>query len=99
MIVVLMGVSGSGKTTVGRVLAGNLGWNFVDADDFHPAANVEKMSRGEPLTDEDRRPWPEALRHRIDQSCERDEDLVLACSALKHAYRDYLREDGPGCVR
>jgi len=99
MIVVLMGVSGSGKTTVGRILAEKLGWVFLDADDFHPAANIAKMSRGEPLTDEDRRPWLEALRDRIDEACARNEDVVLACSALKHAYRDYLREDEPGCVR
>jgi gluconokinase len=99
MIVVLMGVSGSGKTTIGRILAGKLGWAFVDADDFHPAANVQKMHRGEPLTDEDRRPWLAALRQHIDDACERNENLVLACSALKHAYQDYLREDEPGCVR
>lgn len=99
MIIVLMGVSGSGKTTVGQILAGKLGWTFIDADDYHPAANVEKMRRGEPLTDEDRRPWLAALRERIDRACERGEDLVVACSALKHAYRDYLREDEPGCVR
>jgi gluconokinase len=99
MIVVLMGVSGSGKSTVGKVLAGKLGWAFVDADDFHPAANVEKMRRGEPLTDEDRQPWLWALRQRIDAACESGEDLVLACSALKHSYRDYLRADVPACVR
>ena len=99
MIVVLMGVSGSGKTTVGKVLAAKLGWAFVDADDFHPAANVAKMRRGEPLTDEDRRPWLAALRQRIDRACEGGEDLVLACSALKHSYRDYLRADAPACVR
>src|SRR4051794_26344857 len=99
MIVVLMGVSGSGKTTVGKVLAEKRGWRFVDADDFHPAANVEKMSRGEPLTDEDRRPWLAALRRRIDEAAERGEDVVLACSALKHDYREYLRSDHPGGVR
>jgi gluconokinase len=91
MIVVLMGVSGSGKTTVGQVLAEGLGWTFVDADDFHPAANVDKMRRGVPLTDEDRRPWLKALAARIDQARDRREDLVLACSALKHSYQDYLR--------
>src|SRR5690242_16152180 len=91
MIVVLMGVSGSGKTTVGRILAAELGWTFVDADDFHPAANIDKMRRGIPLADEDRRPWLRALAARIDRARSRGEDLVLACSALKHAYQDYLR--------
>jgi gluconokinase len=99
VIVVLMGVSGSGKTTVGRELAASLGWTFLDADDFHPAANVAKMSRGEPLTDEDRRPWLDSLRERIDLAHGRGEDAVLACSALKHAYRDYLRADEPAQVR
>src|SRR4051794_24489359 len=99
MILVLMGVSGSGKTTVGKVLARELGWDFVDADDYHPAANVEKMRRGVPLNDDDRRPWLLALRRRVDEACDRGENVVLACSALKHAYQDYLREDVPGCVR
>jgi gluconokinase len=98
MIVVLMGVSGSGKTTVGRLLADQLGWAFVEADDYHPAANVEKMRRGEPLTDADRRPWLDALRRRIDDACRRGENVVLACSALKHAYQDYLERDDPACV-
>ena len=99
MIVVLMGVSGSGKTTVGKVLARQLGWAFVDADDYHPAANIEKMRRGLPLNDDDRKPWLAALRQRVDAACARGENVVLACSALKHAYQDYLREDVPLCVR
>jgi gluconokinase len=99
VIVVLMGVSGSGKTTVGRLLADKLGWKFLDADAFHPAANVEKMRRGEPLTDEDRRPWLELLRIRIDVACEEGENVVLACSALKHAYQEYLRAHEPDFVR
>src|SRR5262245_56051927 len=98
MIVVLMGVSGSGKTTVGKILAQQLGWRFVDADDYHPQANVEKMHRGIPLTDEDRRPWLDALRQLVDDACERGENLVLACSALKHAYQEYLERDEPTCV-
>jgi gluconokinase len=98
MIVVLMGVSGSGKTTVGQILAAQLGWTFLDADDFHPAANVEKMRRGVPLNDEDRRPWLDRLRLRIDAACESGENVVLACSALKHAYQDYLERDEPACV-
>ncbi|MBP3958687.1 gluconokinase [Gemmata sp. G18] len=99
MIVVLMGVSGSGKSTVGKILAEQLGWTFVEADDHHPAANVEKMRRGEPLTDEDRRPWLNVLRNRIDEACARGENVVLACSALKHAYQDYLERNEPECVQ
>jgi gluconokinase len=93
MILVLMGVSGSGKTTVGKVLAQSLGWTFVDADDYHPAANVAKMHQGIPLTDDDRRPWLQALRRVVDEACTRGENLVLACSALKHAYQEYLHAD------
>ena len=93
MILVLMGVSGSGKTVVGRALAEQIGWHFIDADDFHPAANKAKMHKGIPLDDADRRPWLDALARRIDQARDRGENLVLACSALKHAYQDYLRHD------
>lgn len=93
MIVVLMGVSGSGKTTVGRELAGRLGWRFLDADDLHPSENVAKMRRGEPLDDADRAPWLRAVADAIDESERRGENLVLACSALKHAYQAYLRHD------
>jgi carbohydrate kinase (thermoresistant glucokinase family) len=99
MILVLMGVSGSGKTTIGKALASQLGWAFIEGDDFHPASNVEKMHRGEPLDDEDRRPWLRALRQRIDEACEREENAVLACSALKHDYREYLERDEPACVK
>jgi gluconokinase len=99
MVLVLMGVSGSGKTTVGKILADQLGWSFVEADDYHSAANVEKMHRGIPLNDDDRRPWLAALRRRVDAACESGENVVLACSALKHAYQDYLEEHEPGCVR
>ena len=98
MVVVLMGVSGSGKTTVGKILARELGWTFVEADDFHPRANVEKMRRGVPLDDDDRRPWLRALRGRVEQLCRDGEDAVLACSALKHAYQDYLEGHDPACV-
>jgi len=99
MVVVLMGVSGSGKTTVGKILARELGWTFVEADDFHPAANVEKMSRGVPLDDHDRRPWLQALRRRVEEACRNGENAVLACSALKHSYQDYLEGHAPDCVR
>jgi hypothetical protein len=95
MIVVLMGVSGSGKTTVGKLLAARLGWTFLEGDDFHPPANVEKMHRGEPLNDDDRRPWLAAIRRRLDEACRRGENVVLACSALKHAYQDYLERGYP----
>jgi gluconokinase len=99
MIVVLMGVSGSGKTTVGKVLAAELSWTFLDADDYHPPANIEKMRRGIPLDDEDRRPWLQTLRQRVDEACERGENVILACSALKHAYQEYLQHDVHGCIR
>jgi gluconokinase len=99
MIVVLMGVSGSGKSTIGKVLARQLGWTFIEADDYHPAANVEKMHRGIPLTDDDRKPWLAALRQRIDEVVARGENAVVACSALKHAYQEYLEQHAPESVR
>ncbi|MCA1616045.1 MAG: gluconokinase, partial [Acidobacteria bacterium] len=82
-----------GKTTVGRLLAGELGWKFYDADDFHPPANVEKMSRGVALDDDDRRPWLEVLRGLVRDSHARGENAVLACSALKESYRRLLLAD------
>lgn len=90
MVIILMGVTGSGKTTIGRMLSEQLGWKYYDADDFHSAANIEKMHGGIPLNDEDRRPWLESLRELIRGSLERDENIVLACSALKESYRDLL---------
>ena len=92
--IVVMGVSGSGKTTVGRALAETLNWRFHDADDYHPAKNVEKMRRGTPLDDDDRAPWLAALRRIIDASIANHEPGVLACSALKQRYRDALAADG-----
>src|SRR6202521_5444393 len=86
-----MGVSGSGKTTVGQLLALELGWGFADGDDYHPAANVEKMRNGVPLTDADRAPWLEALRTLIAGWIAAGKNAVLACSALKRAYRESLR--------
>lgn len=91
--ILVMGVSGSGKTTVGRELARTLGWRLVDADDFHPAANVAKMRSGSPLTDDDRGPWLTALRTEIDRGLATDESLVVACSALKGRYRTQLIGD------
>jgi gluconokinase len=93
LAVVLMGVSGSGKTTVGRILARHLGWEFLDADDFHSQANVEKMRRGEPLTDADREPWLRALAASLREHLDGGESAVLACSALRAAYRDALHVD------
>jgi len=90
MIIFLMGVSGSGKTTVGEMLANQLGWKFADADAYHPPANVAKMAAGIPLTDEDRAPWLDALRRLIATWLEAKENVVLACSALKQKYRDVL---------
>jgi gluconokinase len=87
---VVMGVSGSGKSTIGDKLAERLGWNYEDGDKFHPASNVAKMSAGEPLTDEDRWPWLQAIAAEIDRVCEAGEHAVIACSALKRAYRDIL---------
>jgi gluconokinase len=89
-VVVLMGVTGSGKTTIGRLLSQELGWKYYDADDFHPSANVEKMRSGIPLNDDDRKPWLETLRDLISQCLERGENAVLACSALKESYREFL---------
>ena len=91
MIVIVFGVSGAGKTTVGKLLAREIGWRFVEADDFHPVTNIEKMRSGRPLTDEDRWPWLERLRQQIDQSLNAGQNAVLACSALRRAYRDRLR--------
>jgi gluconokinase len=90
MIVVVAGVAGSGKTTVGKLLAARLGWQFADADSFHPAANVAKMRAGIPLTDADRRPWLAAIGAWIDQRLAAGLPAVVTCSALKRAYRDAL---------
>lgn len=91
MIVIILGVSGAGKTTIGKLLAKELGWRFLEADDFHPRANIEKMRSGRPLTDEDRWPWLNKLRDKITRSIATKENVVLACSALKRVYRERLR--------
>jgi len=91
-VVVLMGVSGCGKSTVGGVLAGRLGWDLGEGDDLHPAANVAKMAAGHPLTDDDRWPWLRRVRGWIDEHVAAGQPGVVTCSALKRAYRDVLRE-------
>jgi gluconokinase len=90
LIVVVMGVTGAGKTTVGSLLAAQLGWEFADADSFHPASNIEKMSHGIALTDEDRAPWLAAMRSAIERWISDNKNAVLACSALKRSYRQEL---------
>lgn len=91
MIVVVCGVAGVGKTTVGRLLAQELGWEFYDADNFHPVANIKKMKQEIALSDTDRQPWLEKLRQLIERCLAEQKNAVLACSALKKAYRDRLR--------
>ena len=93
---VLMGVAGCGKTTLGELLAHELGAVFVEGDTFHPAANIAKMAAGQPLTDEDRAGWLEALAGRLREARIGHEPVVLACSALKRRYREVLRSGDPG---
>ncbi|HVE50403.1 MAG TPA: gluconokinase [Casimicrobiaceae bacterium] len=92
MIIVVMGVAGCGKTTVGDALAQSVGWRFMDADDFHPPANVAKMAAGTPLEDDDRWPWLDRIVQELQAM--RGESAVLACSALKQSYRDRLQRAG-----
>jgi len=98
MILVLMGVSGSGKTTIGARLAEELGWRFLDADDFHSPENVRRMAVGIPLTDRDRQPWLDRLRDEITRAIAAGENMTLACSALKRSSRQSLLVD-PQLVR
>lgn len=92
-VIIIIGVSGSGKTTSGRLLSGELGWKYYEGDDFHPPANIEKLKSGVPLDDADRRPWLESLRDLIRNCLERGDSAVVACSALKQRYRDFLLVD------
>jgi gluconokinase len=94
MIVVLMGVSGSGKSTVGEALAARLGWRWIDADDLHPPQNVAKMAAGIPLTDDDRGPWLDRIVDALRRATAEGDHVVLACSALKQRYRDRLAQAG-----
>jgi gluconokinase len=93
LLILVMGVSGAGKTTVGAALARSLGWTFLDADDFHPPANVEKMAAGHPLAEEDRAPWLDALAHAIAHQRRAGRDVVVACSALRRAHRERLTKE------
>ncbi len=95
---IVMGVSGSGKSTIAEALGQRLGWRFEDGDSFHPASNVEKMRAGHPLTDEDRWPWLDAIADEIGRICGQGGHIIIACSALKHTYRDVLLR-GRGDVR
>ncbi|MET9487132.1 gluconokinase [Nocardia sp. NPDC006630] len=90
-IVVVMGVSGSGKSTLGQTLATALGWDFLEGDDLHPAANIAKMAAGQPLTDDDRRPWLAAISQWMSGETAAGRSGIVTCSALKHSYRDMLR--------
>ncbi|MET7420760.1 gluconokinase [Dactylosporangium sp. NPDC005555] len=94
-VIVVMGVAGTGKTTVGALLAGRLGWRYAEADDFHPAGNVAKMAAGEPLTDEDRAPWLAAIGRWIDEHAAAGSPGVVSCSGLRRVYRDQLRAGRP----
>src|SRR5258705_5313159 len=90
MVIVVMGVTGSGKTTIGSMLAARLGWDFADADEFHSAENKAKMHQGIPLTDADRAPWLAAMHQKIEQWLSEKRNVGLACSALKQIYRQQL---------
>lgn len=93
MVLILIGPMGCGKTAIGKILAEKLGWSFYDGDDFHPRENVEKMRAGTPLTDEDRKTWLDILHGHIQRCLREGRDAILACSALKRAYRETLGVD------
>ena len=94
-VIVVMGVSGSGKSTVAKGIATTMSWEFAEGDEFHPKANVEKMASGQPLTDEDRWPWLRLIGDWISERVSHGQSAVVACSALRRAYRDLLREGRP----
>lgn len=95
-VLVLMGVSGSGKTTVAAILANRLGWPFEEGDALHPRANIEKMASGQPLTDDDRRPWLASVADWVDRRLDAGENGLITCSALKRGYRDLINRRGSG---
>ncbi|WNB88132.1 gluconokinase [Glutamicibacter protophormiae] len=97
-LVVVMGVSGSGKTTIGTLVAHELGVQFIDGDSLHPLENVQKMAAGTPLDDDDRWPWLEIVGRTLHEHGERREGLVVACSALKRAYRERIRSQAPSAL-
>ena len=97
-LVVVMGVSGSGKTTIGTLVAHELGVQFIDGDSLHPLENVQKMAAGTPLDDDDRWPWLESVGRTLHEHGERREGLVVACSALKRAYRERIRSQAPSAL-
>ena len=98
MFYVIMGVSGTGKSTIGKLLSDRTGWHFFDADDFHPPANIDKMNRGIALSDRDRFPWLKELQKLIDQTLSQNKSGILACSALKSQYRQILRAESDKVV-
>ena len=97
-ILLITGVSGSGKTTIGSLLAGRLGWEYAEADSFHPAANIAKMSAGHPLTDDDRWPWLDNIGHWIDETTAKGRPGVVTSSALKRVYRERIRSQAPSAL-
>jgi gluconokinase len=98
LALILMGVSGCGKTSIGQALSAELGWSFFEGDDFHSAENVEKMTSGMPLNDDERTPWLESLHDLITEQLHSETNTILTCSALKAKYRQCLREDNDGVV-
>ncbi len=98
VVLVVMGVSGCGKSTVAALLAGRLGWPFEEGDSLHPQANVDKMAAGHPLTDEDRRPWLAKVADWVEEALDAGQDGLITCSALKRSYRDVINRRGSGVV-
>lgn len=96
--VLVMGVSGSGKSTIAEGIAKELGWQYFDADDYHPQANIDKMASGNPLNDADRLPWLQTLHQLIKDNLRQGQSCTLACSALKESYRDILKQEGLAIV-